>query len=71
MATRLLHVVPACIGAQLFCNNPTCPPKNVIQQGGGKTTTTTKEKKTNEQMNKMFKVQESSIFQTCWPDIAT
>ena len=23
MATPLLHVVPACIGAQLLCNNPT------------------------------------------------
>ena len=30
MATRLLHVVPACIGAQLLCNNPTLVPGFLI-----------------------------------------
>ena len=64
MATRLLHVVPACIGAQLLCNNPASPPKNVRQQVGGR-------RQQQPQINKMFKVRDSSVFQTCWPDIAT
>ena len=53
MATHLLHVVPACIGAQLLCNNPTSP-KNVRQQDGGKTTTTTKTNQQNVQSTRKF-----------------